>query len=187
MDQITISQTALLAPFCLLRHSSIAGDVLWRMFWLQGAVGQPPQDDGAKVDSESRLAATFENAPPPSHGERDLIREEALDRLIREQIDDTEKKKSVPHLRMLLNTLGRADQVRLREKAHEDTEEKRHNWRAPTADERKRSLEQYDVGQQDIKGPGIRDCDPTSLAALWHTMSWVRCLFLCLCSGWQHS
>lgn len=160
---------------CVPRNTVLAGDVLWRMFWLQGVVGEPKKDDGARIDAEARLATAFEAGDPPSHGERALIEEEALDRCIRAHIGDSTREKSVPFLRASFVEMSRVDQESLQEQAREESREAQSRWVPPTAEERRRSLAGYDVGQQDIGGrPLLIESSPSNLQNLWRTLSWVR-------------
>lgn len=149
--------------------------MLWRMFWLQGSLGQLLQDEFARIDGESRSADAFEPGNPPSHGEMDLFKEQALDELIRNDIGDDKREKSVPYLRLQFGELSRAQQERMERQAEQDTQQERARWRPPTAEERCRSLKDYDVGQQDIGGlPPMLDVAQDTLQSLWCTMSWVR-------------
>lgn len=154
------------------------------MFWLQGIAGRPNKDEGAHIDSQSRLAAVFdEKEPPPSHGERNLLFEQKLDQLIRDEIRECARDVSVPYLRFMFEDMSVADKARLETQARVEAEEGIVRWIAPTADDRKRSLETYDVGQQDIGGlPPAVDSRPDSLQTLWCTMSWVS-FFLLSCAG----
>lgn len=161
--------------FSLHRKAIVEGDVLWRMFWLQGSLGQPLQDEFARIDGESKIADAFAAGDPPSHGERDLIKEQALDQLIREDIGDDRREKPVPYLRLRFGEMSRAQQERMERQAEQDTHQERAGWRPPTAEQRCRSLKENDVGQQDIGGlPPMLDYAQDTLQSLWCTMSWVR-------------
>lgn len=158
------------------RHAKIGGDVLWRMVWLQGTIGKPQKDRGRTKDNEHKLAAEYAPGDPPSQGEKMIIREEALDHVIREVIGDQEAKAvSVPRLRAELVKLSQEDQDRLTNLAAENCRTRVAEWTPQSREERIESLTHYDVGQQDIGGlPPAVDSHPASIDALWIAMSWVR-------------
>lgn len=148
---------------------------MWRMVWLQGTIGKPLKDRGRTPDNEHKQAAEYALGDPPSHGERRIIREEALDHVIRQTIgDEVAKKVSVPRLRDELAKLSHEDQSRLEALADESSKGRLEDWKPDTREQRIESLTRYDVGQQDIGGlPPTSDSHPTSLNALWCAMSWV--------------
>lgn len=147
------------------------------MFWLQGVVGHPTLDEGARVDSEAKVAAAFAPGDPPSHGEPALLKEEALDVLIRARVGDEKKETPVPVLRDLLSAMSRSDRENLLEEAEQASNEARVYWRPTTREDRIRSLENYDVGQQDIGGlPHMID-GQTKIQRFRNTLGWVRRLF----------
>lgn len=161
--------------FCDCRHAKIGGDVLWRMVWLQGTIGKPLMDRGRNPDNEHRHAAEYALGDPPSHGVKRIIREEALDHVLRQTIgDEVAKAVSVPRLREELSRLSQEDRTRLRALAEENSKGRLESWKADTREQRIESLISYDVGQQDIGGlPPTSDSHPTSLNALRCAMSWV--------------
>lgn len=145
------------------------------MVWLQGTIGKPLMDRGRTQDNEHRQAAEYALGDPPSHGMRRIIREEALDHVIRQKLgDEVTKAVSVPHLREELARLSQEDQSRLMALADENSKERLESWKPDTREERIESLIRYDVGQQDIGGlPPTSDSHITSLNALWCAMSWA--------------
>ena len=145
------------------------------MVWLQGSIGKPLTNRGKNPDNEHRKAAEYAPGDPPSHGMKRIIREEALDHVIRQTIgDEATKAVSVPRLREELARLSQEDQSRLRALAEENSMERLESWRPDTREQRIESLKRYDVGQQDLGGlPPISDDQPTSLNALRCAMSWV--------------
>lgn len=160
--------------------------MLWRMVWMQGTIGKPLTDRGTNSDNEQREAAEYALDDPPSHGMRRIIREEALDHVIRQTIgDEVTKEVSVPRLREELARLSQEDQSRLKALADENCRGRLESWKPNTREQRRDSLIAYDVGQQDIGGlPPTSDGHPTSLNALRCAMSWVsgtaRCRFAVL-------
>lgn len=154
------------------------------MVWLQGTTGKPETDRGKIWQNEGRRAAKYAPGDPPSHGERRIIKNEALEHILRVKLkDDETKAMSVPRLKAYMETLSEEDQSRLIEEADERSRERLERWKPPTREDRIDSLVKYDVGQQDIGGlpPGIGG-HPTSIDALCRVMSWVRACSVVPCS-----
>lgn len=104
------------------RYAKIGGDVLWRIVWLQGTIGKPLKHRGRTPDNEHRQAAEYALGDPPSHEMKRIIKEEALDHVVRQAIgDEVTKAVSVPRLRDELARLSQEDQSR------------RGRWRMTTA------------------------------------------------------
>lgn len=146
------------------------------MVWLQGTVGKPLKDGGNSLDNEKLQAAQYAPGHPPCHGERDIIRKEALEHLLRVELhDEATEAVSVQRLKAHFGTLSLEDRSRLEQQANENSRERLEGWTPTTREQRIEDLITYDVGQQDIGGlPPASTNPPASVEALCCAMSWVR-------------
>ena len=133
-------------------------------------------DRGTIAHSQQGQAAEYAPGDPSCHGEKRIIRDEALEYLLRVKLkDDKAEVFSVPRLRAHMKTLSKEDQSCLESLADEKSTERLRDWKPPSREDRIRSLATYDVGQQDFGGlpPDIGGA-PTSIDALCCVMSSVR-------------
>lgn len=165
------------------RTSEVAGEVMWRMFWLQGTEGQMAQEMDASVGAELVNAYCYAPGAPPSQGQEELLKFEKLDELTRIHIQEQneagarhERHYSVPELDDYReHNLSQAIIDEMRAKADVQSEQAIKDFVADTPDERKRKLRDYDVGQQDIgKVVRLKDHESgVSQEGLQSALSWV--------------